>query len=138
MKFEELKMLLDAGFTKADIVNMGLLQAAPAAPAAPAAAPATPATPAAPAAPVAPAAPTAPAAPAEPAAPTDPAPADPAPVGLTAEQAFTALITKLDAKLDQIQQANINHVGRPGGEDKPQTAAQILSELVFPEPKKEV
>lgn len=122
MKFEELKMLLDAGFTKSDIVSMGLLQADPA--------------PAAPAAPTAPATPTVPAAPTAPAAPADPA--DPAPVGLTAEQAFTALITKLDAKLDQIQQANINHVGRPGGEDKPQTAAQILSELVFPEPKKEV
>ena len=106
MELSEIIKLLDAGFTKDDI--MALQGAAPAAPAAdpdPA-----------------------------PASDPDPAPAaDPADdqPGLSAMQAFNTLINKMNDKLDQIQAANIVN-SSTGSPDQEETAESVLQELIFP------
>lgn len=106
MELSEIIKLLDAGFTKDDI--MALQGTAPAAPA----------------------------------ADPDPAPAsdpDPAPAsdpdddqpGLSAMEAFNTLINKMNAKLDQIQAANIVN-SSTGSPDQEETAESVLQELIFP------
>lgn len=112
MELSEVIKLLDAGFTKDDI--MALQSAAP----------------------------TAPTAPTAPAAAPDPAPAsDPDPIqaadpeedqpGLSAMQAFNTLINKMNDKLDQIQAANIVNTST-GSPDQEETAESVLQELIFP------
>ncbi len=106
MELSEIIKLLDAGFTKDDI--MALQGTAPAAPEAdqdPA-----------------------------PASDPDPAPAaDPADdqPGLSAMQAFNTLINKMNDKLDQIQAANIVNTST-GSPDQEETAESVLQELIFP------
>lgn len=108
MELSEIIKLLDAGFTKDDI--MALQGAAPAAPAAdPAPAPAADPDPA-------------------PAAAADPADDQP---GLSAMQAFNTLINKMNDKLDQIQAANIVN-SSTGSPDQEETAESVLQELIFP------
>lgn len=110
MELSEVIKLLDAGFTKDDI--MALQGAAPAAPAAdPDPAPASDPDPA-------------PAA----AAAADPAEDHP---GLSAMQAFNTLINKMNDKLDQIQAANIVNTST-GSPDQEETAESVLQELIFP------
>lgn len=116
MKYEELKQLLDAGFTKNDLVNMGLIPAAPAAE--------TPAE-----------APAAEAPAAEAPAAETPA-AEPEQPGLDAMTAFTKLIQKMDARLEKLQSANIMGVGMQTPEQS-KTPEQILADLVYPDPTKE-
>lgn len=111
MELSEIIKLLDAGFTKDDI--MALQGTAPAAPAAPAAAP--DGEPEAPEA-----------APAE----TPAAAAEDQP-GLGAMDAFNALINKMSAKLDQIQAANIVN-SSTDTPDQEETADSVLQELIFP------
>lgn len=112
MTFEQLQNLINAGFSRDDLISMGILKTTQAAPAAkPAPAPEQDPTPA-------------------PAA--DPEPEQPA--GLNAEQAFAALISKLDARLDAIQAANITGAGMQTP-DNQKTAEQILTELIMPERK---
>lgn len=111
MELSEVIKLLDAGFTKDDI--MALQGAAPAAAPAAAADPAPPADPdPAPAA----------------AAAADPAEDQP---GLSAMQAFNTLINKMNDKLDQIQAANIVNTST-GSPDQEETAESVLQELIFP------
>lgn len=108
MELSDIIKLLDAGFTKDDIMA---LQVSPAAPAAPSA-DSDPA----------------------PASDSDPAPAaDPAEdqPGLSAMQAFNTLINKMNDKLDQIQAANIVNTST-GTPDQEETAESVLQELIFP------
>lgn len=106
MELSEIIKLLDAGFTKDDI--MALQGAAPAAPASdPDPAPASDPDPA-----------------------PDADPADDQP-GLSAMEAFNTLINKMNAKLDQIQAANIVNTST-GSPDQEETAESVLQELIFP------
>lgn len=105
MELSEIIKLLDAGFTKDDI--MALQGAAPAADPDPA--PASDPDPA-------------------PAAAADPAEDQP---GLSAMQAFNTLINKMNDKLDQIQAANIVNTST-GSPDQEETAESVLQELIFP------
>lgn len=105
MELSEIIKLLDAGFTKDDI--MALQGTAPAAPAA--ADPAPPSDP-------------------DPAPASDPADDQP---GLSAMQAFNTLINKMNDKLDQIQAANIVN-SSTGSPDQEETAESVLQELIFP------
>lgn len=107
MELSTLTKLLDAGFTRDDIVNMGLLQ--PAAP--------------------------------EPEKKPEPAPEPekkpepeekpvPEQAGLSAEQALVQLIGKLDARISDIQAANLRN---DGFQEKPaRTAEDVITELVDP------
>lgn len=106
MELSEIIKLLDAGFTKDDIMA---LQGSPAA--APAAAPDP-----------------APASDPDPAPAADPAEDQP---GLTAMQAFNTLINKMNDKLDQIQAANIVN-SSTGSPEQEETAESVLQELIFP------
>ena len=124
MTFEQLQNLINAGFSRDDLISMGILQTTQAAPAAkPAPAPVQDPTPAPAPAPV-----------------QDPTPAPAAdqepeqPAGLNAEQALMALVTKLDARLDAIQAANITGAGMQTP-DNQKTAEQILTELIMPNRK---
>lgn len=107
MELSEIIKLLDAGFTKDDIMALQGSTAAAADPA-----PASDPEPA-------------PAA----AAPT-PDPAEDQP-GLSAMQAFNTLINKMNDKLDQIQAANIVN-SSTGSPDQEETAESVLQELIFP------
>lgn len=105
MELSEIIKLLDAGFTKDDIMA---LQGSPAAPAAdPDPAPASDP---------------------DPAPASDPADDQP---GLSAMQAFNTLINKMNDKLDQIQAANIVN-SSTGSPDQEETAESVLQELIFP------
>ncbi len=101
MTFDQLQNLINAGFSRDDLISMGILQTAPAAPAA------------------------------EPAPAPEPTPEPEQPAGLNAEQALMALVTKLDARLDQIQAANIAGAGMQTPDQK-KTAEQVLTELILP------
>lgn len=104
MELSEVIKLLDAGFTKDDIMALQG-SAAPAADPDPA-----------------------------PASDPDPAPApDQAEdqPGLSAMQAFNTLINKMNDKLDQIQAANIVN-SSTGSPDQEETAESVLQELIFP------
>lgn len=108
MELSEIIKLLDAGFTKDDI--MALQGTAPAAPAA---------------------APDGePEEPQEAQADTPAAAAEDQP-GLSAMQAFNTLINKMNDKLDQIQAANIVNTST-GSPDQEETAESVLQELIFP------
>lgn len=101
MTFDQLQNLINAGFSRDDLISMGILQTAPAAPA-------TDPTPA-----------------------PEPEPEPEQPAGLNAEQALMALVTKLDARLDAIQAANIAGAGMQTP-DNQKTADQVLTELIMP------
>jgi len=107
MELSEIIKLLDAGFTKDDIMA---LQGSPAAQAA---------------APYG-----EPEAPQEAQAETPAASAEDQP-GLSAMQAFNTLINKMNDKLDQIQAANIVN-SSTGSPDQEETAESVLQELIFP------
>lgn len=107
MELSEIIKLLDAGFTKDDIMALQGTPAAAAPPADPDPAPASDPDPA-------------------PAA--DPADDQP---GLSAMQAFNTLINKMNDKLDQIQAANIVN-SSTDTPDQEETAESVLQELIFP------
>lgn len=106
MELSEVIKLLDAGFTKDDIMALQGTTAAPTDPEAAAAPPADP----------------------DPAPAADPAEDQP---GLSAMQAFNTLINKMNDKLDQIQAANIVN-SSTGSPDQEETAESVLQELIFP------
>lgn len=107
MELSDIIKLLDAGFTKDDIMALQGSTAAAADPA-PASDPEPAPAAAAPAA--------------------DPAEDQP---GLSAMQAFNTLINKMNDKLDQIQAANIVN-SSTGSPDQEETAESVLQELIFP------
>ena len=112
MNLEDIKKLLDAGFSAAFIERILTAPAAPEDTTVPAA----PETPTAPAAPETPAAPASPAAPETPAAPA--APAAPTPTS----QELAAIIQKLAELLGAVQQHNILTISR---ETPPQSPGEI-------------
>lgn len=101
MTFDQLQNLINAGFSRDDLISMGILQTAPTTPAS------------------------------DPVPAPEPAPEPEQPAGLNAEQALMALVTKLDARLDAIQAANITGAGMQTPDQK-KTAEQVLTELILP------
>ena len=121
MNLEDIKKLLDAGFSAAFIERILTAPAAPEDTTVPAA-PETPTAPAAPETPASPAAPETPAAPASPAAPETPAaPAAPAAPTPTSQE-LAAIIQKLAELLGAVQQHNILTISR---ETPPQSPGEI-------------